>query len=85
MSSLRERNKDVISPNSKIRRGLERELEHYFNKILASWRCPELNYQHLNLFSDHEKLGLEGKGRSIFDGDDDFYLLNKNNVDIINK
>ena len=25
-----------------------------------------------------------GKGGSIFDGDDDFYLLNKNNHNIIN-
>ena len=27
----------------------------------------------------NEKLGVGGKGSSIFDGDDDFYLLNKNN------
>ena len=31
-----------------------------------------------------QKLGVEGKGWSIFDGDDDFHLLNKNNSNKIN-
>ena len=34
-------------------------------------------------FDKDEVLGVGGKGLSIFDGDDDFYLLNKNNSNII--
>ena len=33
-----------------------------FYKLLASLRCPELNYLHPNSFSDYAKLGVEGKG-----------------------
>ena len=35
-------------------------------------------------FDKDEKLGVGGKGWSIFDGDDDFYLLNKNNSNKVN-
>ena len=81
------KSKDVISLDSRIRRGLGRETRIVFFKILFSWRCSELNSIniYLNSFSDHEKLGVEGKGLSIFDGDDVFCLLNKNNRNIINK
>ena len=37
------KNKSVISPDSRIRRGLGRSTQTVFYKILASWRCAELN------------------------------------------
>ena len=42
VSSLPERNKDVISPDSRIRRGLGRRTQTVFYKVLASWRRPAL-------------------------------------------
>ena len=67
MSSLPERNKDVISPDSRIRKGVRPKTDSncYIYKLLASWSCPELNlinipihFQRCFLISENEKLGV---------------------------
>ena len=43
-SSLPKRNKDVTSPDSRIRRGLGSKTQTVLYKLLASWPSPELNF-----------------------------------------
>ena len=61
------------------------ELKLYFDKTLASWNLLSWIKLTSNSFSEYEKLGVKGKGWFISDGKDDFYLLNKNNSNIMKK
>ena len=67
------------SVGSRIRRGSGTETYIILYELLASLSCPDLKLINDRIhFGKDEKLGVGGKGRSIFDGDDGFYLLNRN-------
>ena len=78
-----DRNKTALRSDSRIRKSLGKRLKLSFKQLLASGNVLSWIQITSTSFSDNEKIGVEGKGWSISDGYENFYLLNKNIIKMI--